>query len=676
MISINYKIITICILILLIIIIIYLINKSNNKEYFSTASYLPALPENVSNTIVDTLKNAINSEIEKLSNMPINVPCAGGTLSSIKLHTDTCQGPAYTKQGGCKFNIPAIGCGCYEQLEAGLTRVTGLDSLRVTDINNLFVNTNYVSGKVTVLMDIELVTSITIYGTAKATFPVCVKSMIGLDDNYLVETKLKIKFNSTSISGTQQGKNLVLDLSTFNVGSINVDLYRTNWFAKAPGVIKTILDNTLGLVGDVWWSAISLLFKCGGTPNTTGSLNPKYSIAFNSNISKDKIIGRTQTESCSGGILDLSSILTNAVKRNTKITIPYVGYIVPASLLLSTISNTYYSIGLWTISSVDGNLLFSSSLGKGHFTSDMKWIQKSTLSAPSTLPTVLPPMIHLGGWIVFATPKNDSLIFYKPDSSSTIQLNATSDGGLVWIMNPGNISKTEITEFDSGLVFSCLTVGDFKFLQPFIRKDLIIYNTKSKVSSNNSIVILDTNGSIKNAKWLDIPEDQIVLESLGGCSTKVTDWTSKDWCVSVGDHYKKSRSSPIGCQKVGLTNQCVPVSNTDFANRFASRFSDWNCSSVMKTEGCARILRDYPNFSKLGNGLSTEQIKSQYGSEPVQDWIDFGCTNYKVQSSICEQIKSNYNIGVDGSNLCKLTNRDRVKWNENKCKPEKQFSSC
>ena len=676
MLSKNYKLIIIGILILLVIIIIYYINQTKNKEYFIIASYLPGLPENTSNSIVETLKNAINSEIEKLSDMPINVPCAGGSLSSIKLHTDTCQGPAYIKQGGCKFNIPAIGCGCYEQVEAGLTRVTGLDSLRVTDINNLFVNSNYITGKVTVLMDIELIASVTIYGTAKATFPVCVKWMTGLDDNYLVETKVKIKFKSTSVSGTQQGKNLILDLSTFNIGSINVDLYRTDWFAKAPGVIKTILDNTLGLIGDVWWAALSLLFKCGGKTNTAGSLNSNYSLAFNSNISHDKIIGRNHVESCSGGILDLSSILTNAVRRNTKITIPYVGYIVPASLLLSTISNNYYSIGMWTISSVDGNLLFTSKEGKGHFTNNMNWVQKSSLTSPSTLPTVLPPMIHLGGWIVFSPPTNDTLIFYNPSSSSTIQLNATSDGGLVWIINSGEISKNEISQFDSGLVFTCLTVGDFKFLQPFTRKDLIIYNAKSTVSANNSIVILNSNGTINNAKWLDIPEDQKVLESLGGCSTKVTDWIPKDWCVNVGDHYKQSRSLPVGCQKVGLTNQCVPVTNTDFANRFSSRFADWNCSSVMKTEGCARILKDYPNFSKLGNGLSISQITSQYGSEPVQDWIDFGCTNYKVQSTVCEQIKSTYNIGSDGSNLCKLTSRDKVKWNENKCIPEKQFSSC
>ncbi len=407
--------------------------KSNIKHKKERYDYIPGLSSESVKTVDTKLKDAFNVAIDVIKDMPLNIGplCPGSTLSRLILHDgDSCPGIAYTTSGGCKFELPlGAGCGCYERAEAGITKIKGLESLKVTDISNLIVIVNYTTNKVNLIFDMSaIIPKIAVYGTAKATFPVCIKAMLGPDDNYLIETQISIDAKNVVIQGEFNSDNsITLNTKNITLGNLDIKLKRSDWFSGAPGVIKTILDKTFGSIGDLWWDKIT-------------DLMTKF--------------------------LNLNILLNNALRSaNTSFSIPYLGYLKNVTFLFSTIMTTSFRIGNWCIGSVDNKLVFTNvttnkSCGFDEYTN---W--NTTLSSTVNSNTIIPPLIHLGSeWILYCSPKNDGvfnendLVLMNPKKKFSMILSINNyDWNLVDYVLPDNL----IELFDSGINYPILGLNPF-----------------------------------------------------------------------------------------------------------------------------------------------------------------------------------------------------------------------
>jgi hypothetical protein len=530
----NKQMLKIILCILILILVVYLgyklykniTTKSKpqlvkKKERYD---YIPGLSSESVKTLDIKLKDAFNAAIGAIKDMQLNVGplCKGSTLSRLILHDgDSCPGVAYTTSGGCKLDSP-VGCICYERAEAGITKIKGLESLKVNNISNLIIIVNYSTNKVNVIFDMSaIVPKITVYGTAKATFPVCIKAMLGPDDDYLIETQILINAKNVVIQGEFNSDNsITLNTKNITIGNLDVNLKRSDWFSGAPGVIKTILDKTFGSIGDLWWDKIT-------------DIMTKF--------------------------LNLNTLLNNALRSaNTSFSVPYLGYLKNVSFLFSTIMTTSFRIGNWCIGSLNNNLVFTNvttnrSCG---FDEYINW--NASLSTNINSNTIVAPLIHLGSeWIIYCSPKNDGLfnendlVLMNPSKKFSLVLSISNYN---WTLVDKVLPDNLINLFDSGLNYPIIGLDPF-VIQPTSNGNLCVYTRISTPGKffrmwmiNSALKQFDTIGYVgvnpakANVETLSAYDNPKTFIRDGGCLYN-EDGTTQKCSVAIRP---KNRGGPGG----------------------------------------------------------------------------------------------------------------------------------
>jgi hypothetical protein len=662
----NKQMLKIILCILILIIVVYLgyqlyksITKKSEKKD-ERYDYIPGLSSESVKNIDIKLKDAFNAAIGAIKDMPLNMSplCPGSTLARLVLHDgDSCPGVAYTTSGGCKINSP-VGCICYERAEAGITKIKGLESLQITDISNLYTNINYKTNECNIIFDMKAnIPKVTIYGTAKATFPVCVKAMLGPDDNYLIETQIDIAFTEAVLFGKLEDGKLNLNTSTFQIGGLDVNLKRSDWFSGAPGVIKTVLDNTFGKIGDGWWDMIDSILKNGisvGQLATAGAVTLSPFMGPTGFIAEQMISKGILDKKIFKGI-DFRGMLGNAIRgANINISVPYIGLLLSAAFFTTVISKPNITVGDWTVGD-NGSTLFFKNGNKSLCFNDTKstWDNCSASSTSST--TNLPPMFNIGNWIVFAPPKDTSkLIFSTEGANQMIVLDINSGWSVVNFPIIDQYKKI----YNSGLNYQCLTMGNYRIINPANDNNkLLIYKSKMD-GTNDSLFVLtaDKKFSFGWKKWLDLDYDQTELEQSATCNPYAT-WKKNEWCLSNADYFDDVKRTGIQVEIQGGNQFPVPKNRLKYAQNYKQRFIDWNCRDTINDRECSNLTKKYPTTIQVGRGLSWDspEVTAQLGGElrNVQgQWKDFSCDSWKVSNipTAAEQDKNNYVIYVYNSN--------------------------
>ena len=669
----NKQMLKIILCILILIVVVYLgyklyksITKDSPKpklEFFKKKKgerydYIPGLSSESVKTVDTKLKDAFNAAIGAIKDMPLNMSplCPGSTLARLVLHDgDSCPGVAYTTSGGCKFQLPlGAGCGCYERAEAGITKIKGLESLQITDISNLYTNINYKTNECNIIFDMKAnIPKVTIYGTAKATFPVCVSAMLGPDDNYLIETQIDISFTEAVLFGKLEDGKLNLNTSTFQIGGLDVNLKRSDWFSGAPGVIKTILDNTFGKIGDGWWNIIDSILKNGisvGQLATAGSVALSPFMGPTGFIAEQMISKGILDKKIFSGI-DFRGMLGNAIRSaNISISVPYIGLLLSAAFFTTVISKNIITIGDWTIGDNGSNFFFKNgnkSLCFNNTTNN--WDSCSASSNSST--TNLPPMFNIGKWIVFAPPKDTSkLVFSTEGGNQMIVLDSNAGWSVVNFPIIDQYKKI----YNSGLNYQCLTMGNYRIINPSNDSNkLLIYKSKMD-GSNDSLFVLtaDTKFSFGWKKWLDLDYDQTELEQNATCNPYAT-WKKNEWCLANADYFDDVKRTGIQIEIQGGNQFPVPKNRLKYAQNYKQRFIDWSCRDTINDRECSNLTKKYPTTIQVGRGLSWDspEVTAQLGGELSNvkgQWKNFNCDSWKVSNipTSAEQDKNNYVIYV------------------------------
>lgn len=490
-------------IIILVIVIYYIVQKNlNNKEerkLNERYAYLQGIsPESTQKIMVD-LKDMFNKVIQYGKTIPISFGplCPGSTMETIYLHKDGCEGPLYKRAGGCKFEIPGVGCGCYLEGEGAITRITGLDSLTVDDISNIYTNVNYKTNECNLLLDLKAHATLKIYGTGRA--KACINEWIGLNDNYLIESVATISLKDVSIEGKLEKDILVLNTSTFNVGSVDVKLERTDWFKNFPGIVKEVFNKFLGSIGDLWWSGISELLP---------------------------------------SLFNIKEVLGNAIRNtNMIINIPYVGLYLAAVYVNNVVfKKPVVTIGDWKIGQVDNKLVFETNGIQGCFNEDLTFVNCTGKVGQLGQATDLPPMIKLQNIIIFASGREERrtffqsdkkryLYFYYPLLGKTMAL-IQSENNIEWKALDYKIPEREIKLFDSGIEYKELVFGDWKL---FINPD----DGDLTISYKNKMISLAGAIALVKGAPLDI-KDRIEWCKVG-CYNEAINTPLVGRCVSKSD---------------------------------------------------------------------------------------------------------------------------------------------
>ena len=452
--------------IVLLCIVTHIVRK---KERFS--SYLPSLPVDVADQLTLKLQDGLNQAIQATKDSSLSSVLnrnqflsPSSTLNNLIFHSDDFEGQTYKRSGGCKTStpsvcIPLVGCLseqclCYIEGEGAITRVRNLgNNLRVSNLANLRMNINFKTNKVAITFDMTLeANNVYVNGTGRG--KLCVDSWIGFKDSYLIEFSPELKCENCVVFGTYNptDQSVTVNMSSLQA-DISLTLRRTDWFSSIPSAVKTILDQTLGQIGDIFWDKVSSILK-----------------TFLSSQILSFLKGAGDVTIPYGSLPVLASMTLNYV-------VPMVGY----SIQTPPQPTQAISIGDWIITNNQKQLVIQSKAAKvaGAYLFDsinnmIRW-SSSVSFIDVSIPIVnLPLMFHMGPFIVYSTTDLGQPLSFLPLSQSLYFIH-TSDPqkSFKFVVQDQTIQLKSSTEqpslkeqdiYDSGLTFNRLNVGEWSLL--------------------------------------------------------------------------------------------------------------------------------------------------------------------------------------------------------------------
>jgi hypothetical protein len=471
--------------------------------------YVAGLSVDATTQLESLIKNGITESIKASQSIQLptvdNKICNNSTLKSIKVFDEASKCALVSTSG----DVSKLGVK-WASYDFHLNSIDGLDSLRLTLTKNFYAIVK-ADQSLVISMDLELSTDFTVWGSVRAS--AIGVDVVSLNNDALVSSSLKLYIPKFSIKATSSAQGLLLDTSSIRFDTVQVTIPNfVDWhFFPHAGFIGEIVSDILGGAVDV------------------GLIIKNY-------FSK----GDTVEQLINGLIKDkLASIIQSTA---TQLQIP-IDLTPPPQGPTLNVSSRQLQMGNFLIQSFGipntDKLQFMSLNTQENVTmqstpTSVRFVQFQ--SYPDIVSSVsnIPPLIRCGQFILYSDPLMNGLQFeHTKDTSSSLFLDVSKQS----FVNYSSIPAYALYLYDTGVNYSCITLGDWKIVCSSIEPtSLYIFNRNDTAHQRYFIRYISSNQYLFGSEdWSVSQYPPNTITQSAGCALTYT-IKFKYFVWNVGDN--------------------------------------------------------------------------------------------------------------------------------------------